>query len=469
MKIKISKSVFFSILFLCLNTVQAFRYLPKKAFPTKSNIFQPSFLSLQKVRSFSSKVTPEIGEKKDIWFSADDCRIRALFGETEQPDLLPMNTLPQSTDFFEKASLKELEDLLSHYTHLVGGNIYTPFKFYGLNYTGPKDEAECRLFAKIHFFNTVMAEKFIIDALEKNDVEKFKKCVEFMNALKKELEPYKQDNKDWKQSPKIDSLNHNLTCYVLQFNKTPHVVRFLEILHQTNQIEFKKLVNEGLIESMFETFDTEYKIAFGIKELPLEDKVTILSHIFKHSGANNKALEKFFEVHDFPYDRELLMANPHAIRFLQSLKNVPHISSVVSDVSLSYCAKKCIKDNLKTALSEREDEESYTLALQSQNMVHGFRLYSEDLEETVDAVKKFRKKICEPNIPNTDEKFDFRKIKIKILDITGLDIDVTKQETNKEFLKRLNECKVCKAYTDLENALEKRKEELLNKSKKAKR
>lgn len=51
----------------------------------------------------------------------------------------------------------------------------------------------------------------------------------------------------------------------------------------------------------------------------------------------------------YPYDRELLMANPHAISFLKSLKNVPHIRSVVSDASLSYCAKKCIKENLKNS------------------------------------------------------------------------------------------------------------------------
>lgn len=97
-------------------------------------------------------------------------------------------------------------------------------------------------------------------------------------------------------------------------------------------------------------------------------------------------------------------------------------------------------------------------------MVHGFHLYGKDLEETLDAVKKFRKKICNPNVPINNEKFDFRKIKYKIFDITGIDHE--DGETNQEFLNRLSECKVCKAYTDLENALKKRKKKLLKQSKK---
>lgn len=167
-------SIFF-IIISALNTTEAFRSLPKTGFIIRTIGVKPSLLGLHSIRSFSQSIKSE----KEVWLSADECKIHALFGGAEQPNALPMNTLPQSIDFFEKASLKELEDLLSHYSHLAGGNYYVPFSFYGSDYTGPIDEAECRLFAKVHFFNTVMREKFIYEALEKNDIEIFKKCVDF--------------------------------------------------------------------------------------------------------------------------------------------------------------------------------------------------------------------------------------------------------------------------------------------------
>lgn len=115
-----------------------------------------------------------------------------------------------------------------------------------------------------------------------------------MNELKKELEPYKKQENDkkrgYREYLRLDSLNHRLTCYVLQLNTTPDVGKFLEILHQGNQLEFKKLISEHRVNNLCE--------AFEIDEQQLEDKIFKLSLFLKLGGANSKGIEKFFEVDD---------------------------------------------------------------------------------------------------------------------------------------------------------------------------